>query len=190
MKFENVLQMYWTKGFFYGGKLFYFNRNLDEVFDECPGLDTSFKKRLFNRFELYYYNRNVKNRYKMLNIVEKENKILITKPLNIMLSQINTVNNVVFDLKRLNILRLYLIQSYKGKCHALGKPVNGQRTWSNAWSSYKNNKDLRNFLSEVKKQIKKDDKPESKDLRLQKVVRVQKKFNPLVKKIKEKSIWF
>lgn len=40
-----------------------------------------------------------------------------------------------YDYKSLNFyenLYYYLISSYKGKCHALGKPSNGQRTWSNA----------------------------------------------------------
>jgi ribosomal protein S13 len=57
---------------------------------------------------------------------------VIVQPLNIMFSQIHTVNHRVFDLKKLNIIRLYLIKSYRGRSHALGKPVRGQRTWSNA----------------------------------------------------------
>lgn len=52
--------------------------------------------------------------------------------LNHYYSEISSVNNIYIDLKRLNIIRLYLIKSYKGRCHAIGKPVRGQRTWSNA----------------------------------------------------------
>jgi len=55
-------------------------------------------------------------------------KKILNHPINIIFSQINTVNNIVFDLKRLNILRKFLIKSYIGRCHALGKPVRGQRT--------------------------------------------------------------
>lgn len=47
---------------------------------------------------------------------------------NNMFSQINSVNNNCEDLKRLRIIRFYLIRSYRGWCHALGKPANGQRT--------------------------------------------------------------
>jgi ribosomal protein S13 len=36
--------------------------------------------------------------------------------------------NQITDLKKLNIIRLYLIKSYRGKAHAIGKPVKGQRT--------------------------------------------------------------
>jgi len=52
--------------------------------------------------------------------------------LNNYYSQVTSVNNVTVDLLRLNIIRLYLIKSYRGYCHSLGKPVRGQRTWSNA----------------------------------------------------------
>ena len=47
---------------------------------------------------------------------------------NNLLSQINSVNNAYLDLKKLNILRFYLIKSSRGWSHALGKPVRGQRT--------------------------------------------------------------
>lgn len=60
------------------------------------------------------------------------------------------MNNTVKSLSYLNIVRLYLIKSYKGYCHALGKPVNGQRTWSNSWSSFNNNYILRRFLLKMR----------------------------------------
>ena len=60
------------------------------------------------------------------------NNTTLINPLNIIFSQINSVNNQIPELKKLNTLRLYLIKSYRGRCHAIGKPVNGQRTWSNA----------------------------------------------------------
>lgn len=50
-------------------------------------------------------------------------------------------------LKRLtfNIYMLDVISSYRGWRHYRGLPVRGQRTWSNAWSSYKSNWIMRNF---------------------------------------------
>lgn len=59
-------------------------------------------------------------------------KKFFIKCLNIILSQISNVNSNLSDLKRLNILKKYLIKSYQGYCHAIGKPVRGQRTWSNS----------------------------------------------------------
>ena len=38
MRFEHILQIYWTKGFFYGGKLFYINQTFEELFKQTPGL--------------------------------------------------------------------------------------------------------------------------------------------------------
>merc|ERR1712100_465936 len=75
----------------------------------------------------------------------------LTKTLNIIFSQINNVNANVGDLQKINILRKYLIKSYQGYCHSIGKPVRGQRTWSNAWNSFKCNNILRSFINKVKK---------------------------------------
>jgi len=50
------------------------------------------------------------------------------KILNMYLSQLISINNNIFELIKYNIIRLYLIKTFKGRCHALGKPVKGQRT--------------------------------------------------------------
>ena len=47
---------------------------------------------------------------------------------NVILSQVSSVNNQITDLSKFNIVRLYLIKSYRGRAHAIGKPVKGQRT--------------------------------------------------------------
>ena len=44
-----------------------------------------------------------------------------------------------------NIFLLDLISSYRGLRHCLGLPTRGQRTWTNAVSSYKSNTHLRHF---------------------------------------------
>lgn len=54
---------------------------------------------------------------------------------------------------KLNILILNFINSYKGYRHLKGLPVNGQRTWSNAWSTYRNNHVLRSFKIELAKKF-------------------------------------
>jgi len=55
------------------------------------------------------------------------------------------------NLLGLHILRKYLIKSHAGRCHALGKPVRGQRTWSNASNAKLTNGFLRKCL--VKKNL-------------------------------------
>lgn len=52
-----------------------------------------------------------------------------------------------------------MVKSTKGKCHGLGKPVRGQRTWSNASNSYYVNTELRRFVSNVKKTMVTKKKP-------------------------------
>ena len=133
MKFEHILQIYWTKGFFYSTKLFYFSLSLNSLIYNLYGLNKKFKTVLNQRFELSYFFNN-----KINNIIDYSNyNNTLYSSINIILSQVTSVNNQICDLEKLNIVRLYLIKSYKGKAHAIGKPVKGQRTWSNAWNSYK-----------------------------------------------------
>jgi hypothetical protein len=74
----------------------------------------------------------------------------VIKSINILFSQINNVNSTISNLQKLYVLRKYLIKSYQGYCHFLGKPVRGQRTWSNAWNSFKCNNLLRSFITKVR----------------------------------------
>lgn len=108
--------------------------------------------------------------------------------LNHYYSQTVSVNDSVFQLKRMNIIRLYLIKSYKGRCHALGKPVKGQRTWSNAWSSFKSNLSLRFFISHTKSNLLKEKRVEKIDYKFLKKKYVTKK-KKVGKSEKKKFIW-
>ena len=115
--------------------------------------------------------------------------------INIILSQITSVNNQINDLKKLNIIRLYLIKSYRGKAHAIGKPVKGQRTWSNSWNSYKTNKILRNFINKTKQFSNKTKLNYKLNYKLVKKkylnkVQVNQKKNDLSLKNKNLNLWF
>jgi hypothetical protein len=55
MRFEHILQIYWTKGFFYGGKLFYVNQTFGELFKQTPGLGSRVKCKFVDRFELTFF---------------------------------------------------------------------------------------------------------------------------------------
>ena len=85
----------------------------------------TFKRYMLERFEL---KNHVSTRSALLTDLEHQYKINMLEPLNIIFSQINSVNNNAEELKKMNIIRLYLIKSHRGRCHAMGKPVRGQRT--------------------------------------------------------------
>jgi ribosomal protein S13 len=51
----------------------------------------------------------------------------------------------------LNIIFLDLAYSYQGWRHFTGLPVHGQRTWSNAWSTFKSNNKLRDYKYKLAK---------------------------------------
>jgi len=48
--------------------------------------------------------------------------------MNIIFSQISSINHLIYDVKRLTSIRLYLLKTTRGKAQALGKPSRGQRT--------------------------------------------------------------
>merc|ERR1712078_526489 len=51
-----------------------------------------------------------------------------SKSINILLSKMTSIDTPIKELQILHILRLYLLKTYQGKSHMLGKPVRGQRT--------------------------------------------------------------
>ena len=185
MRFEHILQIYWTKGLFFGGKLFYTDKNWDEVFQQTPGLSRSAKLTLLNRLELQP---TLSTYSKDITELEKISKCDIVNTLNVIFSQINSVNNQNVELKQLNIIRLYLIKSFRGKCHAIGKPVRGQRTWSNGWNSYNINRTLRHFISETKKQLRQTQREEKINYKMtkKKYATKTKRTNKVLVK---KSLW-
>lgn len=189
MRYEHILKYYWSKGYFFGSELFYFNQTFYTLFDKLEGFNDKFKKMFVYRFELTFSRR--KNKNTMIDEFENKPRNLVRKPLNSIFALINSVNHRVHQLKRVNIIRLYLIKSYKGRCHALGKPVNSQRTWSNAWQSFKKNTILRSYISEMLEKINKEKRPEKINYRLitKKYLNKHKKKNKKEEKVFVKA-WF
>ena len=125
MKFEHVLAVYWANHFLFNGRINKLSISLKAFFGNIGGLRGSTKVAFLLRFEF------IKSfKYPKLPLSFYPRAFL--RGLNIVLSQISTVNNQVNEITKLSIARLYLIRSTRGKAHALGKPTRGQRTWSNA----------------------------------------------------------
>lgn len=187
MKFEQLLRIYWSRGFLYGGKTQSFNVTLQEFFDDKPGLKNKSINFFIKRFELQF-----------ISLPKNKNDILLSKlPLdrrkiiNMYLSQIISINNNIFEIIKYNFLRLYLIKTFRGRCHALGKPSRGQRTWSNAQNAKKCNKTTKNFIQEVKKFNFVEKKKENLSKKF--IKKKIKKKAPKIKMIftkKKKNLWF
>lgn len=107
------------------------------------------------------------------------------------LSQLTSINNTIFELIKYNLIRLYLIKTFRGRSHALGKPVHGQRTWSNASTASNCNRTLRIFINQVKKNNVIEKKIESLNTKITKkkikknapkikMVIIKKKKKPLI----------
>lgn len=184
MKFEYVLQIYWSKGILINSKLQPYSTKFSEVFYEPKGFSWPTKRQLISRFELHTFKRKP---HQPLDLFGPH----IPMTINVIFSQITSVNSTTLDLTRHNLLRLYLIKSTRGRSHALGKPSRGQRTWSNAWTAYNYNSETRAFISAYQK-LKKSTTPEEKiDYRLikKKSLITKKKEAVSVEKIRV-NMWF
>jgi len=184
MKFEQLLQIYWSRGFLYGGKVKTFNINLKTLIYDNSGISFKSQIKFIKRFELNYFLHDKSQIFSSLPI---ENRKII----NMYLSQIASINNNIFEIIKYNLIRLYLIKSFRGRCHALGKPSRGQRTWSNAASSYRCNRVIRIFIRQVKKNNVIEKKTESLNNKMTK--KKIKKNLPKIKMVilkKKKNLWF
>ena len=184
MKFEQVLQIYWSKGFLYSGRIIPFQSNVYSFCSEVGGLGLITKIKILKRFEL---NLLYTNHFNTFLEYDKDTRKLI----NILLSQITSVNNQISEIQKSNLIRLYLTKTYRGRAQALGKPSRGQRTWSNAWTSYYYNKTLRMFINTIQKNINKNKKDEQINYKVvQKKTRKSTKSQTAKKSITKVKTWF
>jgi len=184
MKFEHILQIYWSKGFLTNGKLQSFQTSFKHVFRSTGGFSHAMKKLLIARFELYNAKLNPDQPLTALSAA-------LPMSLNILFSQITSVNNSALELTYYNLLRLYLIKTTRGRSHALGKPSRGQRTWSNAWTSYNCNNVTRSFISTYQKLQKENEREEKINYKLiQKKTMRKKKKDTVSKVIIRENCWF
>jgi len=184
MKFEQILKVYWSKGFYYNGVVFNFDTNLDFLINNSNGMGKFFKKFFIKRFEWSVVKNN---RRTALTHYQTSTHVTINK----LLSKINPFNHTIHELTRFHIIRLYLIRSFRGRAQAMGKPSRGQRTWSNAWTAYYNNSVIKNFITLARKLYTANKKPEKIDYKKTKKYVVKSKRVGVLKKKKSKlNAWF
>ena len=145
--------MYWSKGFFFNGRVITFNHSFKSFCYDVYGVHYPIMSKMLLRFEL---NQLLRKRY--LPLTSQSN--LIISALNIIFSQWSSINHSVAELKHFNSLKLFLFKTTRGKAQALGKPSRGQRTWSNAWTSHFTNKGIRSFINKMQMELNKNKKEE------------------------------
>lgn len=186
MKFEQILKIYWSRGFLFAGKTQPFHSKFSDFFDDKKGINAASKLCFIKRFEMQFFF-FLKNKNKTFMEYPLEQRKII----NMYLAQLTSINNNIFELLRYSLIRLYLIKSYRGKCFALGKPARGQRTWSNAQTAAKNNSVIRTFINDVKIFNKIEKKVESLNTKFLK--NKTKTNKPKIKMVftkKKKNLWF
>ena len=184
MKFEQILRIYWTKSYLYGGLKIPFDVHWRRFGQHVKGIGFFTKYHIIKRFELHnlYYNPKA-----TLGLMIDEERL----SLNRLFSKMGSIYFQLTEINRLNIIRLFLIKSFRGKAQAFGKPSHGQRTWSNAWTAYLYNKELRTYISEIQKQLNKDKKEEKINYKLlKKKTNVSSNEGKLKDKTKKGLLWF
>jgi ribosomal protein S13 len=185
MKFERVMQIYWSKGIYYNGKLFKNDWTLNNFINEFKGVGKLSRYLIIKKFEIthHLFDRN---------LIFHQNSSSKNKLLNNYLSYITNTASSWDELLRYHLIRLYLIKTFRGRAQALGKPSRGQRTWSNAWTAFKYNTLLRDFVSEVSKHKKKKSLiPKKKNYKIvsRKIKKPKIKIRQIVKN-KVINLWF
>ena len=186
MRFEQVLRIYWTKGLFYNATLHSFDLTVRDLFVDTKGFNWGLRRWLVPRYDLYKMRFNKKTTTSISYF-----EMSFGNSLNLLLSQITSINNQVYELHRVNLIRLYLVKSTRGRSHALGKPSRGQRTWSNAWNAYKLNNVTRDFISSYQKILQKDKGEVRKDFRkVEKRVRNKERKRGVSQEVVKVNFWF
>lgn len=131
---------------FYVNKKFYYYKHftLKKIFSLFYGLS---KYRLFfylKRFEFQF----CETKFKIPN-KSSGRFLLFFKIFNHYILKIFPIYFKLSSIKNLYIIRKWTIRCYEGICHKKGKPVHGQRTWSNASSAKNSNTYLRSYLKEM-----------------------------------------
>lgn len=184
MKFEQVLQIYWTKGFLYNGKVLPFDSNWWSFCHEVGGFGRTTRVKFVRRFELNHFYYNKKRSFGELDDG-------VHRSMNLILSKMSSINYRVSEVQYLNLVRLYLIKSHRGRAQALGKPSRGQRTWSNAWTAYHYNKVIRNFVVTTQRILNKDKKEEKINYKLiKKKIKKSNKEGMIKTPKKKANAWF
>jgi ribosomal protein S13 len=142
------------------------------------------RRKFVRRFELFeeYYDNTAS--FESLN---KQQRLAM----NYILSLMTTVNHQLSEIQYWNLIRLYFIKCFKGRAQALGKPSNGQRTWSNAWTAYNYNKTIRQFVNKVQTKLNQEKREEKINYKLVRKKFKKNKNDGLLKQPKKKpSSWF
>lgn len=184
MKFDRLMSIYWSKGLYYNKRLVEFTLTFKNFFFTVYGFSRFTQQLFLKRFEA-----NIKLiSFFFTNWRNNKNKIINTFTSGVIYSSSN-----VSELRKYILVRLYLIKSFRGRAQALGKPSRGQRTWSNAWTSYNYNTDLRKFIVEVNKnrKVKTIIKKINYKVLARKVKKpVKKAVNFFQQKKKKINLWF
>lgn len=190
MKFEHLLKIYWARYFLYGGCTFPFQTSFYNLRLTLRGLSWRTFKAFCFRFD---FNPRCKT---MWNHDILKWKRGIPRTLNIYFAKMLSVNDGIGEWVRINLIRAFMIRSYKGKAVALNKPGHGQRTRSNGRTARHSRSAFKLFVAKLRQKYQRQRAREALkkfDYRRPKVVkrrRPSRKKRQLRKALLGSNLWF
>lgn len=98
-----------------------FETNWRNMLSAFSGIGNFHKRLIMKRLELVHKSVPSSLHFALLS---KE----VLRSFNRLLSQMSSINYQIQEIQRLNLIRLFLIKSFRGRAQAMGKPSRGQRT--------------------------------------------------------------
>jgi ribosomal protein S13 len=95
-----------------------------EMFNNLAGFGKPTRHNFIKRFEYrFFLKHHFYKNFSFINMNAEHKKLI-----NMYVSQLIYTSNDIYNLTRLNLIRLYLVKSFRGRAQMLGKPSRGQRT--------------------------------------------------------------
>lgn len=154
IKFERLLDLYWTYFFLYGGRTYSFTTPLLPLLWQLTGISKFSFSLIINRLEW-------NDQFTLKNILmEKEELRFRTHPnifqfLNRLFGSLHSINHSPISFYKLPMLRKYLIRTFRGRRFVMRKPSHGQRTRSNGKTAKKLHRSLDYIILQFRRNYKK-----------------------------------
>lgn len=191
MKFDHLLKIYWARYFLYGGCTFPFQTSFRNLRLTLPGLNWRTFKAFYRRFDINFRIKGVWN-WNVFHWGEAKRRTL-----NIYFAKMLSVNDGTEEWVRINMIRHFLIRSYRGKAMALNKPCHGQRTRSNARTAYYARNAFKLFIAKLRQKQQQKRKREAAkkfDYRRPKVIKRRRRPSRRKRKMRlaliGSNLWF
>jgi hypothetical protein len=131
LKFEHVLQTYWTRHYLYNGSLRLSFFSPQQVLYSFAGLHKQTQRKLILLLESNYYFFLLSNSFYFNQSYFNDLTLRVRFRINQFCGRIGSLNYTLNELLSLHVVHRLLLQTYRGRCFFFKRPVRGQTTRTN-----------------------------------------------------------